>query len=79
MAQPGGSRVFVVSSSAGHQAAPAPPRRGPGHSPAACLVSPPEDAATRDVIDTLARYVARGGEAVERTALETNRDNPSFW
>ncbi len=43
------------------------------------LVFPPDDAETREVIDTLASYVAKGGSHVEQTAIENNRDNPAFW
>ncbi|XP_061588081.1 SURP and G-patch domain-containing protein 1 isoform X2 [Cololabis saira] len=41
-------------------------------------VSPPVDAETQQMVENLARFVAKGGPEVEDIAIERNRDNPAF-
>nr|XP_033809982.1 SURP and G-patch domain-containing protein 1 [Geotrypetes seraphini] len=41
-------------------------------------ILPPEDAETRKVIEKMARFVAEGGQELEKVALEDYKDNPLF-
>ncbi|XP_054252209.1 SURP and G-patch domain-containing protein 1 [Indicator indicator] len=41
-------------------------------------VLPPEDLETRQVVEKLARFVAEGGPALEKLAMEDYKDNPAF-